>query len=54
MIRIVFIFCKKGYLQVSCAAMVRRWDSFPVRMRELVSPLSRHWIRDIAKRLQLN
>src|SRR5436190_8278630 len=34
--------------------MVQRWDSFSVRMRELVSPLSRHWMRDMAKRLKLN
>ncbi len=50
MIRIAFISCTKCYLQISYAAMVRRWDSFLMRMREVVSPLSRHWMRDVAKR----
>jgi hypothetical protein len=38
MIRIVFIWLD---LQVMCAAMVRRWDSFLVRMKEVFSPLFR-------------
>ncbi len=50
MIRIVFILLHEMLSKISYAAMVRRWDSFLMHMKEMVSPLSRHWVRDIAKR----
>ena len=41
MIRSVFIL-RNCYLPIRCAAMVRRWDSFLVLMKEVFSPVSRH------------